>query len=258
MATSPTDPVPITEHLHLAYRSMRAWYSTACLSREPTTPSPYAREEEMLTPSNDAEQITSVEQLHFGSRIWAGEIMVRVGHHIGALCLCYSPADPMPQDSTALPLSERDRWPRSAAITLARAILEGASTAVWLLDPALSLSARLARTARLSLWSANHFSRDGGSPDQLDEARRLAIDAGLRLSPPEPTSPLVRRARSQGLSPTQTSSETPSAIMDGSCIRGGAVEPITRLGRHATRTFFVRTSCPMDLPIKPRWRRTFT
>lgn len=74
---------------------------------------------------------------------------------------------------------EQAAWPRSAAFTLARGFLEGATTAMWLSEPGAGLSERLRRTLAVHRWSAHHADRAGASSGATERIAALAERTGF-------------------------------------------------------------------------------
>jgi hypothetical protein len=102
-------------------------------------------------------------------KFYAGDIGVRVVHHVQALGVAYCPRDPDPTGPQSK-WDARQLWPKSAAFTLARGVLEGVSVCCWLMAPSVQPTERVRRVALLELWSAKHSDSDSGEPSALPDA----------------------------------------------------------------------------------------
>ncbi|WP_147251789.1 hypothetical protein [Blastococcus sp. TF02-8] len=169
-----------TEFIHYQYRAMHDQLTECAQNAERDENAPAFTSEALYAQPEDAPH-TSEETLNMAARIIVAGLGIRVRQHVGALALTYAPSDPAPEWG-GIPFDVRECWPGSAAFTIARSVLEGVSSACWILAPSAEPVTRLRRVACIELWSAYNNDMAGMQPSMLPSTRDLVQGAGFDIS----------------------------------------------------------------------------
>ena len=136
-------PHSVTDLLVLSYVQLRDAWVKAHQVQDCSTDAPWHQWRDV---PEDAPITLRDVLMDFGEK--SGSLAARAeGQHLDLLARAYW-LDPAAPDGP-----EWDRWPYAAAYGPARAILESAALAGWLLDPDPDPDERALRGARLALWS---------------------------------------------------------------------------------------------------------